>query len=318
MADEERGIPDSPLAAMADDQTLEADYPLAPERLDSITYRLIAAGFVLLTLVIITGAAWAQYTWHRWWSWDPKETSALVAWLVYVVYLHGRILHWSKRLTAWIAVLGALAVVFCYAGVNFLGGLHSYGQPTQSILAGAADTFRGLNATEALFAKLFLMLYLAGFVAYLIASNFASLVRWPHLLLVGTIPTLVGFVFHTAALVQRSVVAGRLPFSSGYEYAACFAWAMVLVFLILERRMKTPVLGAVSLPLALLVLAYGFLWFHDKSVSPLPVPLQNLFWLHLHVAIAIISYAMLMLATATAGLYLVKSRRAPQETAAQP
>lgn len=310
-AEQREALEDTALEA-GDDESREASHPLAPERLDSMTYRLIAAGFVLLTLVIITGAAWAQYTWHRWWSWDPKETSALVAWLVYVGYLHGRILHLSKRLTAWIAVLGAVAVVFCYAGVNFLGGLHSYGQPTQSILVGAADTFRGLDPTEALSAKLFLVFYLAAFVAYLIASNFASFVRWRHFLLIGTVPTLAGFVFHTAALVQRSVLAGRLPFSSGYEYAASFAWAMVLVFLILERRMKTPVLGAVSLPLVLLVLAYGFLWFHDKSVSPLPVALQNLFWLHLHVAIAIISYAMLTLATATAALYLVKSRRAPE------
>jgi ABC-type transport system involved in cytochrome c biogenesis permease subunit len=312
VTDEERGTPESAVEEAVEDQPREGGHPLAPERLDSITYRLIAAGFVLLTLVIITGAAWAQYTWHRWWSWDPKETSALVAWLVYLVYLHGRILHWSKRLTAWIAVLGALAVIFCYAGVNFLGGLHSYGQPTQSILTGAADTFRGLNSTEALLAKLFLVCYLAAFVAYVVAASFTGLLRPGASILVGTIPAALGFILHTAALVQRSVLAGRLPFSSGYEYAASFAWAMVLVFLILERRMKTPVLGAVSLPLILMVLAYGFLWFHDKSVSPLPPPLQSLFWLHLHVAIAIISYAMLTIATATAALYLVKSRRAPE------
>ncbi len=316
MTDEERrpqGIASEEAVA---DGSREGSHPLAPERLDSITYRLIAAGFILLTLVIITGAAWAQYTWHRWWSWDPKETSALVAWLVYLVYLHGRILHWSKRLTAWIAALGALAVVFCYAGVNFLGGLHSYGQPTQSILAGTADTFRGLDATEALFAKVFLACYLAAFVAYVLVASFADLLRSRRLILVGTIPTALGLLFHSAALVQRSILAGRLPFSSGYEYAACFAWAMVLVFLILERRMKTPVLGAVSLPLILLVLAYGFLWFHDKSISPLPPALQSLFWLHLHVAIAIVSYAMLTLATATAALYLVKSRGAPEAEAA--
>jgi len=295
--------------AEAEGEPSERVDPLAPERLDAVTYRLIAMGFVLLTLTITTGALWAQLTWHRWWSWDPKETSALVAWFVYVIYLHGRKVHWPKGLTAWVALIGALSVLFCYAGVNFLGGLHSYGQPTKSVLAGAADTFQGLDAAETLLAKLFLSLYLAGFVASLAAASFSSLVRWRHFVLIGTIPTALGFVFHTAALVQRSVLAGRLPFSSGYEYAACFAWAMVLVFLILERRMKTPLLGAASLPLTLLVLGYGFLWFHDKSVSPLPVALQNLFLLHLHVAIAIIGYAALTLATATAALYLVRSRR---------
>ncbi len=308
MTDNERIDPRSTPGVNAEGEPSECADPLAPERLDAVTYRLVAMGFVLLTLTIITGAAWAHYTWHRWWSWDPKETSALVAWFVYVIYLHGRKVHWPKRLTAWVALIGALSVLFCYAGVNFLGGLHSYGQPTKSILAGAADSFQGLNAAETLYAKLFLTLYLAAFVAYLAAASFSSLVRWRYFALIGTIPTALGFVFHTAALVQRSILAGRLPFSSGYEYAACFAWAMVLVFLILERRMKTPVLGAVSLPLALLVLAYGFLWFHDKSVSPLPVALQNLFWLHLHVAIAIISYATLTLATATAGLYLIRAR----------
>jgi len=285
--------------------------PLAPDRLDSITYRLIAMGFVLLTLTIITGAAWAQYTWHRWWSWDPKETSALVAWLVYVVYLHGRVLHWSKRLTAWIAVAGAVSVLFCYAGVNFLGGLHSYGRPTSNLAVGAAQSFRGMDATEAVLAKAFLIAYLAAFVAYLIVASFRGLVRTRRWMLIGTILTTFGLAFHTAALVQRSVVAGRLPFSSGYEYAACFAWAMAIVFLVVERRLRSPVIGSVSLPLILLILAYGFLWFHDKSVSPLPVALQNLFWLHLHVAIAVISYATLILATATAALYLVGSRRSP-------
>jgi ABC-type transport system involved in cytochrome c biogenesis permease subunit len=293
--------------------------PLDPERLDSITYRLIAAGFVLLTLTIATGARWARYAaWNRWWGWDPKETSALVAWLVYLVYLHGRRAHWPKRRTAWVALIGALSVLFCYAGVNFLGGLHSYGQPTSRLLSGAADRFHGLDATEALLAKVFLAFYLAGFVAYLIASNFASLVRWRHFLLIGTIPTLAGFVFHEAMLVHRWAVSGLPPFSSGFGYAVSFAWAAVLVLLILERYMRTPVLGAVSMPIVLGILAYGFLGFYDKRISLLQPALQNRFWLHLHIAVAIISYALLMVATATASLYLVKSRRAPRETAPQP
>jgi ABC-type transport system involved in cytochrome c biogenesis permease subunit len=314
-------VPPSPLSG---DEAPSID-PLAPERVDAITYRLITVGFILLTLVIITGAAWAQYTWHRWWSWDPKETSALVAWLVYVVYLHGRLSGWSKRLLAWIAVIGAASVAFCYAGVNFLGGMHAYGAPTQSLLSGATHAFQGMRGTEALLAKGFLVSYLAAFVLYLGTAVFGggadeepevSRARKAGLTWVGAVPMLIGFILQTVALVSRSVQAGRLPFSSGYEYAASFAWAMVLVFLVLQFRIRTPVIGAASLPFILLILAYGFLWFGDKGVSPLPVALQNKFWLHLHVAIAIVSYAALILATATSAIYLVKSRREPEPTEA--
>jgi len=295
--------------------------PLAPERVDALTYRLIAMGFILLTLVIITGAAWAQYTWHKWWSWDPKETSALVAWLVYLVYLHGRLLGWSKQLLAWIAIIGAVAVVFCYAGVNFLGGLHAYGAPTSSIAETARNAFQGMRGTEALLAKGFLVCYLAAFILYLGTAVFASgggddpeatQAHRAQLTWIGATPVLLGFILQTIALVNRAVEAGHLPFSSGYEYAASFAWAMVLVFLVLQVRVRTPVIGAASMPFILLVLAYGFLWFGDKGVSPLPVALQNKFWLHLHVAIAIVSYAALILATATSAIYLVKSRGEPQ------
>ena len=302
-------------------QVEAAGDPLAPDRIDALTYRLIAMGFILLTLVIITGAAWAQYTWHKWWSWDPKETSALVAWLVYLVYLHGRLLGWSKRLLAWIAVLGAFAVIFCYAGVNLLGGMHAYGAPTQSVIEGARNAFLGMRSTEALLAKGFLICYLAAFVLYLGAAVLgggadadpeAGRARKARLAWAGAVPTFLGFVLQTIALVNRSVEAGHLPFSTGYEYAASFAWAIVLVFLILQVRVRTPVIGAASLPFILLILAYGFLWFGDKGVSPLPVALQNKFWLHLHVAIAIISYAALILATATSAIYLVKSRGTPE------
>ncbi|MBM3472028.1 MAG: hypothetical protein FJX75_01985 [Armatimonadetes bacterium] len=316
MSNGKQAVPPSPATPEAESPV----DPLAPDRVDALTYRLVAMGFILLTLVIITGAAWAQYTWHKWWSWDPKETSALVAWLVYLVYLHGRLLGWSKRLLAWIAVLGALAVIFCYAGVNFLGGLHAYGAPTQSIAEGARNAFQGMRTLEATLAKSFLVFYLVAFVLYLGAAVFAAGEVDPEagrshkarLAWVGAIPTLIGFILHTIALVNRSVEAGHLPFSSGYEYAASFAWAIVLVFLILQFRVRTPVIGAASLPFILLILAYGFLWFGDKGVSPLPVALQNKFWLHLHVAIAIISYAALILATATSAIYLVKSRGTPE------
>jgi ABC-type transport system involved in cytochrome c biogenesis permease subunit len=276
---------------------------LAPERLDLMTYRLIAMGFVLLTLVIITGAAWAQFTWHRWWSWDPKETSALVAWLVYLVYLHGRLVGWTKKATAWVAVIGALSVAFCYAGVNYLGGQHAYGKPTQAISAAAAHSFTGMATTEATLSKVFLVAYLLAWMVCLLAAFLrARSLGW-----VGTGLVAVGLLAHTWALVDRSVAAGRLPFGTGYEYAASFAWAIAVVYLVMAPRVGNPAFGAATLPLVLGVLAYGFLLFPEKGVSPLPVALQSMFWLHLHVAVAIVSYATLMVATATAAMYLVRT-----------
>ncbi|MDR1604950.1 MAG: c-type cytochrome biogenesis protein CcsB [Gracilibacteraceae bacterium] len=100
----------------------------APERLDDLAYRVIAFGFPLLTLVIITGAIWANYAWGTYWSWDPKETWALITWGIYAIYLHARlVLRWRGRRSAWLAVLGFIAVLFTFFGVNFLlPGLHSY------------------------------------------------------------------------------------------------------------------------------------------------------------------------------------------------
>ncbi|MTV47474.1 c-type cytochrome biogenesis protein CcsB [Heliobacillus mobilis] len=98
------------------------------EKLDEIGYRLIAIGFPLLTLCIITGAIWAEYAWGRYWSWDPKETWSLITWLIYAAYLHARFTYgWKGNRAAWMAVIGFLAVLFTFFGVNyFLSGLHSY------------------------------------------------------------------------------------------------------------------------------------------------------------------------------------------------
>ncbi|MBU0607265.1 MAG: cytochrome c biogenesis protein CcsA, partial [Armatimonadetes bacterium] len=93
----------------------------ALEQIDRHVYRAVAYGFPLLTLVIITGAVWAQYVWQRWWSWDPKETASLVTWLVYAGYLHGRRQrNWTGKTSATIVLVGFLAVLFTFAGVNFL------------------------------------------------------------------------------------------------------------------------------------------------------------------------------------------------------
>lgn len=99
------------------------------ESFDNISYRFIGLGFPFLTLGIISGAVWANQAWGSYWSWDPKETWALIAWLVFATYLHTRISKsWQGRKPAYIATLGFITVWICYLGVNFLGkGLHSYG-----------------------------------------------------------------------------------------------------------------------------------------------------------------------------------------------
>ena len=99
------------------------------EELDTLSYRSILVGFVLLTLGLITGAIWANEAWGTWWSWDPKETWAFISWLFYAAYLHMRISRgWQGRRPAILATSGFFVVLVCYIGVNFLGlGLHSYG-----------------------------------------------------------------------------------------------------------------------------------------------------------------------------------------------
>jgi cytochrome c-type biogenesis protein CcsB len=100
------------------------------ESIDNLSYRTISFGFPLLTIGIIAGAVWANEAWGSYWSWDPKETWALITWLVFASYLHARITKsWQGRKPALIASLGFIVVWICYLGVNFLGkGLHTYGQ----------------------------------------------------------------------------------------------------------------------------------------------------------------------------------------------
>lgn len=115
--------------------TPEAVTHLSPQRLtladtlDNISYRMIGLGFPLLTIGIIAGAVWANEAWGSYWSWDPKETWALITWLVFAAYLHARITKgWQGRKPAILAATGFVVVWVCYLGVNILGkGLHSYG-----------------------------------------------------------------------------------------------------------------------------------------------------------------------------------------------
>jgi ABC-type transport system involved in cytochrome c biogenesis permease subunit len=97
---------------------------------DRLAYAGIAAGYPLFTAgALVFGAIWAQRAWGVWWSWDPKETWALVTWLAYTLYLHQRLI--AKRRDRWTAIVSVIAFVstlFTFFGVNFLlSGLHSYG-----------------------------------------------------------------------------------------------------------------------------------------------------------------------------------------------
>lgn len=97
-------------------------------QLDEISYRAVIIGFLCLTLTIISGAIWAQYSWGRYWAWDPKETWSLITWLIYTVYLHmRRTKGMAGRRAALFSVIGFVCVLFTYVGVNtLLPSLHSY------------------------------------------------------------------------------------------------------------------------------------------------------------------------------------------------
>jgi cytochrome c-type biogenesis protein CcsB len=99
------------------------------ETVDTWSYRIIGLGFPFLTIGIISGAVWANEAWGSYWSWDPKETWALITWLVFAIYLHSRLLRgWQGQKAAILGSFGFFVIWICYLGVNFLGkGLHSYG-----------------------------------------------------------------------------------------------------------------------------------------------------------------------------------------------
>lgn len=96
--------------------------------LDRVTYKTIGVAFPLLTLMIATGAYWANQAWGSYWSWDPKETWAAITWLVYAGYLHTRITRgWRGRRAAWFAIIGFAVVIFTFFGVTYLlPGMHAY------------------------------------------------------------------------------------------------------------------------------------------------------------------------------------------------
>ena len=97
------------------------------EILDNWSYRTIGLGFPFLTIGIIAGGVWANEAWGSYWSWDPKETWALITWIVFATYLHARITkEWDGKKTAILGSLGFFVILICYLGVNFVGkGLHT-------------------------------------------------------------------------------------------------------------------------------------------------------------------------------------------------
>lgn len=105
-------------------------YQLLPslDMLDKVNYTCLSFGFPLMTLGIISGAVWANTVWGTYWSWDPKETWALITWLVYAALLHGRMtVGWRGRNAAIFAIVGFLLLLFSFLGVNLLvNGQHTF------------------------------------------------------------------------------------------------------------------------------------------------------------------------------------------------
>ena len=98
--------------------------------LDEVMYKAISLGFAFFTVATILGALWAAEAWGGYWSWDPKETWALIVWLNYAAWLHMRLVKGLRgTFAAWWALVGLAVTTFAFIGVNlFLSGLHSYGE----------------------------------------------------------------------------------------------------------------------------------------------------------------------------------------------
>ena len=129
-----------PLILLSEEQTVENEnlnktYILSKNMsslmltLDNLSYRILGFGFPLLTMGLLSGAIWANQTWGSYWSWDPKETWALITWFIFAIYFHTRLSKgWSGFKSSLLASFGFIIIWICYLGVNLMGkGLHSYG-----------------------------------------------------------------------------------------------------------------------------------------------------------------------------------------------
>ena len=117
------------LAYLLKQKNIMADRLPSLELLDDVMYKAIAVGFAFFTIATVLGALWAAEAWGGYWSWDPKETWALIVWLNYAAWLHMRLMKGLRGIVAaWWALVGLLVTTFAFLGVNmFLSGLHSYG-----------------------------------------------------------------------------------------------------------------------------------------------------------------------------------------------
>lgn len=89
--------------------------------LDEMTYRYVAFGFIMDTVMIISGSIWASSLWGSYWSWDPVETWSLISWLLYALYMHLRVtMKWKGRRAAWLAVFALSAVIISFWGINYV------------------------------------------------------------------------------------------------------------------------------------------------------------------------------------------------------
>ena len=115
------------LSLVRDRWRMPAGVP-STQRLQTITYRMLAFAFPLWTFAVIAGAIWAENAWGRYWGWDPKETWAFITWVIYAAYLHARsTAGWRGNRASWIAIIGWASFLINYFGVNlFVNSLHSY------------------------------------------------------------------------------------------------------------------------------------------------------------------------------------------------
>ncbi|MFC2011248.1 c-type cytochrome biogenesis protein CcsB [Chloroflexota bacterium] len=113
-----------------ENQTSNGFYGRLPssEILDELGYRFITFGFVADAVMLVAGSIWANSLWGSYWAWDPIETSSLVSWLIYGLYLHLRVVHgWRLKQAAWLAIIALPAVIVSFFGINYLAtGLHVF------------------------------------------------------------------------------------------------------------------------------------------------------------------------------------------------
>jgi cytochrome c-type biogenesis protein CcsB len=98
------------------------------EEIDHLIYTVIVFAFPVMTLGVMLGARWAHKAWEgHTWGWDPKVIGTLITWIIYLVYLHMRlIVGWRGRKAVYLSMAGFGAVLFTYAGVNYLSALHGF------------------------------------------------------------------------------------------------------------------------------------------------------------------------------------------------